>query len=162
MRRALKDAVRWGLLARNVADLADAPSSTAVKAQARKSMRTWTTQQLRRFLEFNRQHPLYAAFLLAAMTGMRRGEVLGLRWADVDLDGERLSVTQTLVAPRHRLVITEPKTAAGRRMSPLTGSPLPRCGNTARGEHLSGWRSGLVMRTTGWCSRNWTGRRWCR
>ena len=49
------------------------------------------------------------------MTGMRRGEVLGLRWRDLDLDAGRLRVVQTLVAPRYVLTVSEPKTDHGRR-----------------------------------------------
>lgn len=115
LRRALRDAVRQGLLTRNVADLADPPSAAAARAEARKSVKTWTPAQLRQFLDRTRDHRLYPAFLLGAMTGMRRGEVLGLRWVDLDLDNGRLVITQTLVAPRYRLVFSEPKTAAGRR-----------------------------------------------
>lgn len=124
MRRALKDAVRWGLLARNVAEIADPPSSTSAKVAARQKMKTWSAAQLRQFLAHAGDHELYPAFLLAAMTGMRRGEVLGLRWSDVDLDAGRLSITQTLVAPRHQLVFSEPKTAAGRRMVALDETTL--------------------------------------
>jgi integrase len=115
LRRALRDAVRQGLLTRNVADLADPPSAAAARAEARKAVKTWTPGQLRQFLERTHHHLLYPAFLLGALTGMRRGEVLGLRWTDVDLDEKRLTITQTLVAPRYKLVFSEPKTAAGRR-----------------------------------------------
>jgi integrase len=65
------------------------------------------------------------AILLGATTGMRRGEVLGLRWSDVDLDAGRLSVRQTLSAPRnpdtgqHVPVFGEPKTKQGKRSVPL-------------------------------------------
>ena len=102
-----------GLLTRNVADLADPPSAAAAKAEARKAVKTWTPAQLRQFLDHTRDHRLYPAFLLGAMTGMRRGEVLGLRWQDLDLDNRSLSVTQTLVAPRYELVFSEPKTDGG-------------------------------------------------
>jgi integrase len=68
---------------------------------------------------------LEVAILLGATTGMRRGEVLGLRWSDVDLDAGRLSVRQTLSAPRnpdtgqHVPVFGEPKTKQGKRSVPL-------------------------------------------
>jgi integrase len=76
IRKALADAMRKGLVTRNVADAAEPPSASAAKADV---MRTWTAAQLQAFLGHVRDHRLYAAFLLAAMTGMRRGEVLGLR-----------------------------------------------------------------------------------
>jgi integrase len=66
-------------------------------------------------LEHVQTHRLQAAFHLATTTGMRRGEVLGLRWCDVDLDNARLAVVQTLLAPRYVLTLSEPKTEQGRR-----------------------------------------------
>jgi hypothetical protein len=74
MRRALADAVRWNLLARNVADSADPPSAKATRPKAPKA---WSAQDLHRFLEHVRGVRLYAAYLLAATTGLRRGELLG-------------------------------------------------------------------------------------
>lgn len=53
---------------------------------------------------------LFAAFRLAGTTGMRRGEVLGLRWRDLDLEGGRLAVTQTLIAPDYQVQFSTPKT----------------------------------------------------
>jgi integrase len=71
---ALKDAVRWGHVARNVAASADLPKGMAPK------MRVWSPAQLRAFLDHAREDRLCAAWLLFATTGMRRGEVAGLRW----------------------------------------------------------------------------------
>ena len=83
LHRALRDAVRWGLLVRNPADLADPPSSSAARPG---EMRTWTAPQLRTFLEHTSEERLHVAFLLAATTGMRRGEVAGLKWGDIDFE----------------------------------------------------------------------------
>jgi integrase len=58
---------------------------------------------------------LAAAFLTLATTGARRGEVLGLRWTDVDLDAARAAIWQTVIAVQHRVQFGEPKTAKGRR-----------------------------------------------
>lgn len=101
--RVLKDAVRWGLLTRNPADLASPPSAGRATSP---ELRVWTADQLRTFLAQSRVHRgrggavgidrLYAAWLVAATTGLRRGELLGLRWRDVDLDHGRLSVRQTV------------------------------------------------------------------
>jgi hypothetical protein len=81
IRKALNDAVRWGLLVRNPALHATPPK------HHRRELQTWTAEQLRRFLDTVHGERLSAAWRLAALTGMRRDEVLGLRWADVDLDG---------------------------------------------------------------------------
>src|ERR1700716_1687966 len=76
LHKALSDAVRKGLLVRNVADLADPPSPSAAKAP---EMKTWTPAELRAFLASCRDHRLFALLRLVATTGMRRGELCGLR-----------------------------------------------------------------------------------
>jgi integrase len=93
IRRALSDAVRKGLVSRNVAALADPPSPSEAKAP---TMRTWTAAELSAFLEHVRDDRLAAAWKLLATTGARRGEVLGARWRDIDLDAGRWSVVQTI------------------------------------------------------------------
>jgi integrase len=83
LRKALGDAVRKGTLNRNPASLADPPKrSTSAKREG--EMRVWTSAQLQTFLASLDGERLAPAFVLAAHTGMRRGEVAGLRWADVD------------------------------------------------------------------------------
>lgn len=119
IRRALKDAVRWGRLTRNVADAADPPSTAKTKAEARKVMKTWSKDELRRFLEHCRDDRLYPAFLLGAMTGLRRGELLGLRWSDVDLEAKRVSIQRALIAPRYVMQFSDVKTDSGRRLVAL-------------------------------------------
>jgi len=79
LRRALNDAVRRGLLERNVARIADPPPMRAVRAARRRSMRTWTETELRRFLASTEAHELHAMWVIAALVGLRRSEVLGLR-----------------------------------------------------------------------------------
>jgi integrase len=109
IRKALNDAVRWGLLVRNPALYAAAPRPH------RTELRIWTAEELRHFLACVRDDRLYAAWRLAALTGMRRGEVLGLRWADLDLEAGWLSVRQTLVVVDNQPRVSEPKTDRGRR-----------------------------------------------
>jgi integrase len=111
LRKALADAVRWNLVQRNAADFADPPKVGAVGRE----MRTWSADELRAFLEHIAGERLYVAYLLAASTGMRRGEVLGLRWRDVDLDAARLSVRQSIVSVAYEIKFAEPKTARSRR-----------------------------------------------
>jgi integrase len=109
LRQALADAVKWNRLVRNPADAAEPPSARATKAP---TMQTWDADQVRRCLEHVENDRLFAAWRLAATTGMRRGEVLGLRWRDVDLDAGRIAVVQTLVGDRQ---LSRPKTGRGRR-----------------------------------------------
>jgi len=85
LHRALKDAVRWGYVARNVADAVDAPKGLPAERQV------WTPEQLRAFLDHVREDRLYAAWLVVATTGLRRAELAGLRWVDVDLEAGRVS-----------------------------------------------------------------------
>jgi integrase len=94
---------------RNAADAATPPRVT------RSEPRTWTPTELRTFLGSVTDDRLYAAWLLLASSGMRRGELLGLRWQDVDLDAARVSVTRSLVSVRNQLTFSEPKTRRGWR-----------------------------------------------
>lgn len=113
LHRALKDAVRWGRLARNPADASDPPKSH----QKSDGVHAWDAETVHRFLEMSRAEDdrLYALWVLAATTGMRRGEALGLRWSDVDLGAGRAKVVQTLIQTGSLVSIGEPKTSSGRR-----------------------------------------------
>lgn len=92
IRKSLADATRKRLVTRNVAIDADPPK---VPGPGEREMATWTPEELRSFLLAISRHRHAAAYLLAASTGMRRGEVLGVRWCDLDLDGGTVSVCQT-------------------------------------------------------------------
>lgn len=91
-RRSLRDAVRNGLVARNAADAASPPHV------ARPELRTWTAQELRRFLGSLDDDRMRAAWWLLASTGMRRGELLALRWSNVDLEHGRVRIERSLVS----------------------------------------------------------------
>ena len=115
LQRALSDAVRWQKLARNPATDASPP-----KVEDTSMTRTvWSASQLREFLESLAGDPIYAPCFLAAMTGMRRGEVLGLRWQDVDFANETLSIQQSLISVEYQLQFTTPKTRRARRVVAL-------------------------------------------
>ena len=73
LHKALADAVRWGRLVRNAADAADQPRKSSPE------MQVWTPEEMRRFLQHVSDDRLFAAWQLLATTGMRRGELLGLR-----------------------------------------------------------------------------------
>lgn len=88
---SLKKAERWGLIARNPAALVDRPK--AVK----KEITVWNVEEVRKFLKYAKKSGrYYIAFLLALTTGMRQGEILGLRWKDVDFENGCVRITQTL------------------------------------------------------------------
>lgn len=109
---ALSQAVRWQLIPRN--------PCMAVKPLKveRREMRLWTPGEAARFLDSSRPHRLFALFYLAMSTGMRRGELLGLRWEDV---GENcLHVRQSLIEQRGSIMITTPKTEKGARRVALS------------------------------------------
>jgi integrase len=125
VRRALADAVAWNLLVRNVADSAKPPR----KKRAR--ITTWSAEQLGRFLASVREDRLYAAWMVCALTGMRRGEVLGLRWTDMDLDAGKATIERALVLVDYVPTIAEPKTERGRRTIALDSATV-----AALREHL--------------------------
>lgn len=82
-------------------------------------MRVWTPEQLVQFLDEIAEHRLATAFVVAAHTGMRRGEVLGLTWRDLDLDANRLSVRQAVITVEYQMTIADVKTGTARRTSDL-------------------------------------------
>lgn len=113
LRRALNDAVRWGKLARSPAAAADPPSLPHSRAQS------WSPRELRHFLNHVKGDRLHALWRLAATTGMRRGELLGLPWRCVDIDRGSLRVEQQLVPTRGALTFGPPKSRRSERMIAL-------------------------------------------
>ncbi len=135
IRKALSEAVRWQLVPRNVADVATPP-----RQRQREEPRTWSASELRAFLSHVEEDRLYTAYLLSATTGLRRGELLGLRWRDLDLPASRLSVIQTLVTVNYAVTISSPKTARGRRsvaLDPATVAALRAYRARVLGERLA-------------------------
>jgi len=109
LHRALRQAVRWRLVAVNVCDMVDAPRPQ------RREFRTLDTEEAMRLLtasEGDRFHGLYA---LALTCGMRQAELLGLRWADLNLPGAVLAVRQQAIRVKGGWAFTPPKTDKGRR-----------------------------------------------
>ena len=110
----IKDAVRWRLLPRNFMEEARPPK------QVRAEVKVWTPAEVRRFLDFTRGHRLYALTYLALTTGMRRAELVGLRWTDVVLneakDTGMIFIRQNVVSVNGTLMVKEPKTAASKRI----------------------------------------------
>jgi integrase len=112
MHKALRDAMRKDLVIRNVADAADAPRQPR---PGENEMKTWTAEQVKAFFAAIKDHRLAVAYTLAVATGMRRGEVLGLRWGDLDLSKRRLVVAHTILSVNYKITEGTPKTVRGRR-----------------------------------------------
>jgi integrase len=112
LHRAFRDAVRWGRLFRNPVDAADPPR---VAGPGSREMKTWSAVQVRAFLTATKDDRLYPLWRLFCLTGMRRGEVLGVKWEDLDLAAGRLSVRRALIPLGGEVIVSEPKTARGRR-----------------------------------------------
>ena len=113
--KALKTAIKWGLLNRNAADGVDVPRSR------QKEMQTWDDCEVRYFLDAAKDSYYYALFHTALFTGMRRSELLALQWRDIDI--QQIHVNRSL----HHLkdgsyVFTQPKSAKSRRTIALSPS----------------------------------------
>lgn len=107
--RAFSDAVRWGRLHRNPCDAADPPRGVSPE------MKAWTADELRAFVASVSTHRWAGIWALMATTGMRRGEVLGLRWSDVDLEAGTVTIRSTRVRFGKTIATSTPKTARGNR-----------------------------------------------
>ena len=121
--RAFRDAVEQHLIAVNPARSVPTMQRPKQRRPGDSTLRYWTAEQLRDFLEGIREHRLYPLYRVAAYTGMRRGELCGLRWQDVDLNGGSLSVRQTRTSAADpdggkgtRIIVGEPKSGKGRRI----------------------------------------------
>lgn len=123
LHRALGDAAREGLLSRNVASLVKPPRRSTQERQ------TWTAEQVRTFLTAAADEYDSAMWLLLVTTGMRRGEVCGLQWRDVETEQQRVLIRRSLSVVEGRTIIGAPKTARSRRalsIDPVTATALHR------------------------------------
>ncbi|MFB8266368.1 tyrosine-type recombinase/integrase [Streptomyces sp. NPDC055955] len=114
LRSALSSACNEELITRNVAKLVEPPRADA------RELHPWTLDETLDFLAASRKDPLYAAFVLAIGMGLRRGEIVGLRWSDLDLDNRVLYVRQQTQRRRGVLYDDDPKSRR-RRVVPLPG-----------------------------------------
>jgi integrase len=146
LRTALQRAVAHGLILRNPAALAAPPRVEHREAEA------WDAAQVRTFLQAVRGHRLEALFTVAVTTGLRQGELLGLRWSDVDLTAGTLTVRHALQRVDGRLQLVEIKTPRSRRTVPLPELALralrkPQDGPLV-GTHLFTTQSGSPLYST--------------
>lgn len=109
IKSALGHAVKWQLINRNVADLADPP------AIRKKDIVTLNAEEVAHFLELAKESRYYITYLLAITTGLRRGEILGLRWKDIHFEEKRASIQKNLVVVKGTPILQEPKTNGSKR-----------------------------------------------
>jgi integrase len=114
LRRGLAQAVDWHLTQRNVADVVKPPRPVP------KEIVALSTDETRRLLDAAAEDRLEALYVLAVHTGMRQGEMLALRWQDVDIENAVLSVRRTLTRRGGKVAFGEPKTKKSRRSIRLT------------------------------------------
>lgn len=145
IRGALNDAVRRGMVTRNVALVAHAPKTRSIP---KVEPQAWTAPELRTFLRAAAGHRLFPALWLLANTGMRRSELLGLQWDDIDLDGAVASVNRGLVSVGYELHESRGKTTNSRRAIDLDATTV---------QVLAAWkawqaseRGAVGIESTGW------------
>ena len=144
LHRALEQAVRWDAVPCNVASLVDPPQAP------RRPLQTLAPEQVRRLLAAAEGDRFEALYVLAVTTGMRRGELLGLRWVDVDLQGQALAVTASLQREVvEGLVRVEPKTSRSRRRVLLTQAPVACLDRHRAAQHSERAREGVGGGSTG-------------
>jgi integrase len=132
LRKALDQAVKWHMVPRNVAEAVKAPRP------APPEMRTLSAEETRKLIEVARGDKLGALYMLAVHTGMRQGELLALKWQDVDLENAKLSVRRTLTMSNGRILLGELKTKRSRRTIRLTDAAIQ-----ALHEHLARQLEGM-------------------
>jgi integrase len=114
LRSMLSEAMREELIERNVVTVVRPPSVERVEVQP------WSTEEASRFLAASADHRLHALFAVGVALGLRKGELLALRWDDVDLEGGVLNVPQNVQRlPEMGLVFGPPKSNKSRRTIPL-------------------------------------------
>ena len=116
LHKALKNAIKTGLISRNPIDLVDPPKVE------RHEMKTMTEEDIGRFLDEARKGDYYTLFYIYLFTGIRRSEALALRWSDVDLLGCQLSINKTMQFLNKKVTFKSPKTANSRRLVALSPS----------------------------------------
>jgi integrase len=138
IRSALGDAHRQGLVSRNVALVANAPKPRELPPVEPKP---WNADELQAFLQAAADHRLFPAFWLAAHTGMRRSELLGLQWRDIDFDANTMSVNRGILSIGYDKCESRGKTPRSRRKVDLGPNTI----EVLRGWHT--WRQAIAHAT---------------
>ncbi|NTW28899.1 MAG: site-specific integrase [Coriobacteriia bacterium] len=142
LHKALYQAVRWELIGRNPVDGVDAP-----RVQ-RKEMNALDREGLTRLLNLLRGTKFYMPVIIAATTGMRRGEIMALRWSDVNFDAGTLRVSRSLEQTGNGLALKEPKSRYSKRTISLAQATVDAL-RTHRANHDTGPEGLIVCRPDG-------------
>ena len=118
LHKALDQALKWNMIPRNAADAVKAPRP------APEEMHPLSPDEARKLIEAVRGDALEALYVLAVHTGMRQGELLTLKWEDVDLNKGVIRIRRKLVRSGGRIALGEPKTRGSRRTVYLTGAAV--------------------------------------
>ena len=144
LHRACHDAVRWGRLTVNPVAGADPPKASA---EHHERLPVWTAEQLSAFLGHVSEDRLYALWRLLAMTGMRRGEALGLAWRDVDMEADSVSIRRAWIPVNGVAQFSEPKSRRSRRtiaVDPVTLEAL-KAHAARQADEQTCWVEGLAV-----------------
>ena len=145
---ALRQAVRWQMLPFNPADGVELPRVERRAPQALTDAEAARLLRIAQLPDAHGQTRMFAPLVVTLATGLRRGELLGLRWRDVDLDGGALSVVQALEQDAHGVHVKTPKTARSRRritLPPFAAQVLRAHRSTQDEKRLkagANWKSG--------------------
>jgi integrase len=164
LRGALNAAVRNDLITDNPAKRVELPSRprphavvwTRQRVEAlqdrgvRAPVAVWTAEHLAAFLDHVAADRLYGLWWLIALRGLRRGEAVGLRWCDVDLDRGTITITQQITCAGDQILIGPPKSAASRRVVALDRHTVQVLRDHARRQRLERLAAGQVWRETGY------------
>ena len=131
LKQALGQAVRWQLLSRNPADLVDPPRVE------RPQMKVWDVAAMAAALESARQLRIFIPALLAGLCGLRRGEIVALRWRNVDLERGQLAIVESAEQTRAGVRLKAPKSGRGRKVAlPLKAVEELRAWRTRQAQEL--------------------------
>jgi integrase len=125
LRAALADAVEEGLLRRSPAARVPMPRVVA-KPPKEKEVQAWTEEQVERFLLASGDHRWAIAFRLGVLYGLRRSEVLALRWNDLDVKRKTLRIDEGLIAVSNGAMWSQAKNARSRRVIPIDAETVLR------------------------------------
>jgi integrase len=114
LRTAINDAIKWELLTRNVAALAEPPRQT------RDEVTPLTAEQVKALFDAVKDDRLEALYIVAGTLGLRRGESVGLRWIDIDFNEETISIRKQIQLVEGKAQLVDLKTKRSRRVLPMT------------------------------------------